>query len=442
LVRPPVRARHVDLGEIHRRVSRHDPLGRGHAGPRAVDDALRVEPRRNEQPGDLGHVSEVEVRIGREALGRPQVVREADRPDLGDPLARPREHGSEVIPVGPELHEAVGGDLIGGLGLAVRFERADQVSAPVVPDVEVGVEIAQERRVRSGALRLVGHHPHVLGGIQGDAGSRQPRELARPQAGGEHNGLRLDRSARRVESRDPTPLEPEAGDLGLGHVPRPSLGRAPHERESGVAGVHRAVGGEQHRADQVVDHGAGPEVLHRGGLEDLDVDADVSRHRDGVEALLHARRGACHRDGADPPKAGLDAGLGRQPFVRLRVDPRQSGQGMRAADLRHEARGVPRRAVREQAPLDHGHVGLAFAGEVVGDRRSDDAAAHDHDAGPLRELRGRHERREIDVAVGQMLGDRHARNPTPRRLRTTPGRPMHQPCEGSCSSEHGWRSGR
>ena len=164
-----------------------------------------LNPAATKSPGTSGHVPELEVRVGREALGRAQVVREADRLDLGHALARALQHGREVVPVGAELHEAVGRDLAGALRLPVGLERADQVAAPVVTDVQVRVEVAQERGVLAGALGFLGHDPDVLGRVERDARAGRARQLARPQSRGEHDGLGLDRAARRVERRPPGP---------------------------------------------------------------------------------------------------------------------------------------------------------------------------------------------------------------------------------------------
>ena len=87
--------------------------------------------------------------------------------------------------------------------LAVRLERADDVPAAVLPDVHGAVEVAQERRILRRAGRLLGHDPDMLGRVEGDAGSSDTRQLARPETCGEDHGLRLDRPARRVETHHP-----------------------------------------------------------------------------------------------------------------------------------------------------------------------------------------------------------------------------------------------
>ena len=104
----PIRATSTSVRSIGG-VAVHDPLRQRHADAGAVDDALGVQAGRHEQAGHLGELAQLEVRVGREALGRPQVVREPDRLELGQALSGVRQHRREVIPVGAELDEPGGG---------------------------------------------------------------------------------------------------------------------------------------------------------------------------------------------------------------------------------------------------------------------------------------------------------------------------------------------
>ena len=93
--------------------------------PGPEDDPLRVQARRHEQvPAPRGTRPSMEVRVGREALGRAQEVLEPER--LAAPGSRSRacaEHRREVIPVRAELGEPAGRDVAGRLRLALRLER-------------------------------------------------------------------------------------------------------------------------------------------------------------------------------------------------------------------------------------------------------------------------------------------------------------------------------
>src|SRR5206468_11257825 len=98
------------------------------------------ESRPHEQPAHLGEFAEVEVRIGREDLGRAKIVHELERLQLGYTHARLLEHRREVVPVWSELDEAALVDRTRGARLPPWLERADQVAAPVVLHVQVAVQ--------------------------------------------------------------------------------------------------------------------------------------------------------------------------------------------------------------------------------------------------------------------------------------------------------------
>ncbi len=80
---------------------------------------------------------------------------------------------------------------------------------------------------------------------------------------------------------------------------------------------------------------------------------------------------------------------------------------VRASDLRHEPGRVPRRAARQARPLHDQHVGDPELREVVCDRGSDHTAADDHHLGARRRLREGLQDRRVEVAVGEVLRDRH-----------------------------------
>ena len=122
----------------------------------------------------------MEVGIRREALRTTEVVLEADAAQDRQPFPRVGEDRREVLPVLAELHEPSGVDVAGRLRLAFRLEGADQEPPSVVADVEVAVQIAQDREPFVGDRRLVGHDPHVLRGVQRHRGAGEPGELRCP----------------------------------------------------------------------------------------------------------------------------------------------------------------------------------------------------------------------------------------------------------------------
>ena len=102
--------------------------------------------------------------------------------------------------------------------------------------------------------------------------------------------------------------------------------------------------------------------------------AVVARRRNSVirSALVASLQAAGHLP------AGGEPGLGLQALVELDRIAQHLGDRGGGAQLPDEAGGVPGRAGGQLVLLEHDHVGLVIAREVVGRRTADDAAA-DHD---------------------------------------------------------------
>ena len=179
-VHPATHPRDIDLGQVHGRMALHDPFGRSPTDTRPEDDPLRVETGGHEQAVQLRHEPELEVGVGREALRRPQVLREPDRREFRYALPGRGEDRCEVLPVRPELREARPRDRGRSDRPAVGLKGSDDVPPAVVADVQVPVQVAEERQRLVGAGGLLGHDPHVFGGIEGHARAGQAGQLAGP----------------------------------------------------------------------------------------------------------------------------------------------------------------------------------------------------------------------------------------------------------------------
>ena len=259
VVRPSAHPGDVDLGEVHRGVPLDDPFRERLPRSGAVDDPLRVEAGRDPETRHLGELPQVEVGVGREALGRAEVVGEAQVVQHRQPFARVREHGREVIPVLTEFDEAAGRDVARRLGLPFR---ADEEPAAVVADVQVAVQVAEDREPVLRDLRLVRHHPDVLRRVERHRRAGEPRQLGRPEAGRQHRDLALDRPSVRDHAGHAATVLHEPGDPRAEHERRPVIFGALRHRERGVARVHGRVGREDRRADEVLDLGRGPVRRH------------------------------------------------------------------------------------------------------------------------------------------------------------------------------------
>ena len=407
---PGTHPRHVDLGEVHRRVPLDDPLGGRPSDARPEDDPLRVQARGDEQARNLWDRAELEVRVRRERLGRPKEVLEPQALEARDPAPRLGEHGGDVVPVGPELREPSRRDAAGHERPAVGLERADDEAAAVVTDVQETVEVADERLGLDREVRLVGHHPHVLRRAKRDAGAGLPRELRGPESSGEDDGLRGDLAAGRGDAGDGATIAAhEPAHRRVRHVPDAAVDRPLGERERGEPRVDRAVGRVVGAAHQVVDRHAGPQLAEPVSADDLDVHAVVPGDRRAGEELVHPGLRPRDPQRPVPPQPGIDPGLGADALVGRRVADREGRERLRPADLRDEPGRVPRGAVGQAPALEQDDVAFAGRREVIGDRGTDDPAAHDDDPGVARELGGGQDAGDVEVAVGEVFGSRHRR---------------------------------
>ena len=226
---------------------------------------------------------------------------------------------------------------------------------------------------------------HVLGCVQRKVHARRGREVTTPQpardhdAVGEHGalvGLDAGRAPVLVQNRR------DRDALADAH---PGLMRELRDRGRGVAGVHVPVVGKVHARPHALGRGDRPQLRDLARVNRAHVDAvlhgDVAR----VEQLVDApgRSGEAERTAAlerhIEPRALFELGIERQAIRR------QLCHGGRPTRSRDEPSGVPRRSTGEHRALEQQHVGLARLSEVQSDARADDAAAHDHRAGPARQ---------------------------------------------------------
>ncbi len=160
-----------------RRSSIHSASARPAPGPRMMP--WRVQAGRDEEPGDLGGLAQQEVAVGREALGRAQVVREARLPQRRHAHARLGERPCEVLEVGLELAKGeVRRDGGGGTRPPVGLEGADEEAAAVVPHVDGAVQVADDRQVARGPVHRLRLRPVVLGRVQRQPGAGEQAEVA------------------------------------------------------------------------------------------------------------------------------------------------------------------------------------------------------------------------------------------------------------------------
>ncbi len=230
-------------------------------------------------------------------------------------------------------------------------------------------------RPRDQVLVLHRHH--------GDLDAGEPPELVRPDPGGVHHDLGLDRAL--VGDDAGHPAVPD-GDLHHAH-PRPdprsaSLG-ALGERHRQAGGIQMPVRRDELRPQHVRDVEQREPFERLGGRDDLDGQAEALGPSGlAGERLEPVRRGReVQRPHLVPPD--VDAGLRLELGVQLDPVHHHPGVAHGVPQLGDQARRMERRPARELGAIQEQDVAPTELGEVVGDARPRDAAADDHDPGAI-----------------------------------------------------------
>ena len=230
----------------------------------------------------------------------------------------------------------------------------------------------------------------MLDGARRHADARHLGHVARPDTRGIDHDLAVDGALVGEHALDAPPVELEAGDqnaLDDAHAAGPrALGIGHGE----ARGLDRAVVGHEHRAHDAVERDQREFLLRLLGAERVQVEVEAARRRRHALELAPALLGGGKAQAADGLPFRRLARLGFQPSVELGAVLHQLGEVALAAQLAHEAGGVPGRAVREAALLQNDDVALAELGEMIGDGAADGATANNDDFCAGRDLVSSH----------------------------------------------------
>ena len=321
-----------------------------------------LNPAATNRPGASGNYAELEVRVGREALRRRQVVREADRLQLGQPL-RGRSPGPERSGPSPGRTPRTRRSSISptALRLALRLEGADEVAARG----SAGRRGSRRGRAGTGSARRRPRPPpsSPRRARPGTAAREAPASRASSRVHRPHASTTVSHSIvpavrdRRPSTASVAPLEPGHLDAESRTARRASFGalRQASARVAGVHGRRRSGRAWRRRGRPIVRaRPARPSPRRR---ELVGLDPEVAGHREpGAAAPASgprcARRSARRRAGGrsrcrSPP--GSDS-------YRGGVEAAELGERVGAADLRDQAGGVPRGAGGQPRPLEHDDV--------------------------------------------------------------------------------------
>ena len=205
--------------------------------------------------------------------------------------------------------------------------------------------------------------------------------MARPEAGGEHDGLGLDLALIRHHAARALAVGQDRShldvfmDAGAAHL------RALDQRHCGVDRIGLAVIGQEHAADEIADIEQRPFLADVVRADLLHFEAEGLGHRGAATQLLEAGGVGRHRHAAALQEARGLSGLGFQPLVEVGRILRELGEIGGGAQLSDQPGRVPGGAAGEALALDQHDVALAQQRQMIGDRGADDAAAHDDDFG-------------------------------------------------------------
>ncbi len=221
----------------------------------------------------------------------------------------------------------------------------------------------------------------VLDGAGRDLHARHARHVARPDAGGDNDDLAGHSALVGQHAFDAAAVGLEAGDQHVLDDAHAARARALGVSHGQARGLDRAVVGHEHRADDAVGRGQREFVVRFLGRERVKVEIEAARRRRHALELAPALLGGGEPQAADGLPFRRLAGLGLELAVELGAVLHQAGEVALAAQLADQARGMPGRAVRQPALLQHQHVLLAELAQVVGDRAAHRTAADHDDAG-------------------------------------------------------------
>ena len=248
----------VHVPQVHAGVAVEDPRRHHQPDPARAGDAVRAEPGRDEEPGDLG-LAQAELVVGGEPLRPVDHRRHTDVGQHGYPDLRVLDDLGEPVPVGSEqLRVEVGGrGVVGPGGRGVPLVAAHDQAVDLLAVVDEQVRVAQGGQCGApdpGHRRrhdvLVRHRHHR------DPDVDEPRDLGGVHPAAVDDDLAPDVAPVGAHPRDATPVplvdgvDPDdAGVLRDRHPGRPCGGG---QRVAEPRGIDLAVGGGVRGAEHAV----------------------------------------------------------------------------------------------------------------------------------------------------------------------------------------------
>ena len=203
-------------------------------------------------------------------------------------------------------------------------------------------------------------------------------QFAGPHAGGVHHRLAAHGAAVGRHLGHPPVFDGEPGDAGLHHHAGALVARALGQRLGQAGGVHMAVGRDVGGRQHPLDGHDGEQVSRLLRPDDMHLQAEALGHGGGALDLHETRLGTSEAQAAHLLPVHRLAGFRLQDVVERHASLQHPGHVARGTQLTDQARRMPRGAFGKPALLHHHHVRDAHAGQMIGDRTANNAAADDH----------------------------------------------------------------
>ncbi len=259
------------------------------------------------------------------------------------------------------------------------LERAEHQGIAFATEIDAQIGVAPDGQLVERAGHRLRDHVVMLDRVERNRHAAAQAKLARPHPAGQHDILGPDGSASGGYSVGP-PVS--VFDIQHADVLEYLCALAPRpfgQGERHFLGNHLAIVREPGGAEDVVNAEQRPFGERGLRLDQLHFHAEPLGHCRRAAQLVHPFRGTRDDEAAHLFPAHGVAGFLLERSIQLGavlVNGRQCVVGAQAAN---ESSGVPGGAARQLVLLQDHHVPPAELREVVGDTRSADAAANDHD---------------------------------------------------------------
>ena len=378
----------IDGPQIVGRLAAGDPFGQRLAGAAAGRDPEGVEAGADEEADAFRRLAEDEIAVRGEALRPVDQLLDAGRLQRRHAAQRLFHHRLEMVPVLVEQREveAVGNAVIGP-GDRVRLVAAHHQPADFLLVVGQAVGVAQGRQVARHAVDRLGDQVLVLDRNQRHRHAGHPADFIGPLPGAIDDDLAFDAAPAGDDRTYPAVLHLDAGDVGILEDLHALAARAPGQRLGDIGGIGLAVGRQESGADDVRGVHDGPQFQRLRRRQQFHFQPETARHGGLAPDLGPAIRRAREPQPAIHLPAGRLPGFRLQPAIDLDRMPKQLRDIGVVAQLPDQARRVPGRTAGQLAGFDQHGVAPTLAGQMVGGRAADDAAADHHRSGPGRKIR-------------------------------------------------------